>query len=258
MGVAELWRSRVNGHTLAAAMGTARNILVFDLDGTLVDSAPDLHRCLNAVLAEQGRAAVSLADIRAMVGDGAAKLVERGFADTGTPVEAAALPALVQRFLRHYSAGRHALTRVFPGVVETLAQLRERGCRLGVCTNKPYGPTMEILEILGLTGYFGAVTGGDSLPVRKPDPGHLLGTLDLLGAAANHAAMIGDSANDVAVARAAGMPALVVRYGYTRVPVEELGADAVIDRFDEIIPWLDAESRAGTAAPPAGTRTTGR
>jgi len=221
-------------------MAPARNALVFDLDGTLIDSAPDLHRCLNAVLAEEGRAGVSLADIRAMVGDGAAKLVERGFADTGAAVDPAALPALVQRFLLHYSAGRHALTRAFPGVVETLALLHGRGYRLGVCTNKPYRPTMEILETLGLTGYFGAVTGGDSLPVRKPDPGHLLGTLDLLGAAAERAVMIGDSANDVAVARAAGVPALLVRYGYTTRPVEELGGDLVMDRFDEIVPWLDA------------------
>jgi len=99
---------------------------------------------------------------------------------------------------------------------------------------------MEILETLGLTGYFGAVTGGDSLPVRKPAAGHLLGTLDLLGATADRAVMIGDSANDVAVARAAGVPAIVVRYGYTRTPVEELGADAIFERFGEIIPWLGA------------------
>jgi len=230
-------------------MAPARNALIFDLDGTLVDSAPDLHRSLNAVLAEQGRAPVSLADIRSMVGDGAAKLVERGFADTGAPVEPAALPELVQRFLVHYSAGRHALTQAFPGVAETLALLRERGCRLGVCTNKPYAPTMEILEVLGLTGYFGAVTGGDSLPVRKPDPGHLLGTLDLLGATADRAVMIGDSANDVAVARAAGVPAIIVRYGYTRTPVEELGADAIIDRFDEIIPWLGSADLSEKKAP---------
>src|SRR5215468_8500013 len=217
-----------------------RNTLIFDLDGTLIDSAPDLHRSLNAVLAEQGRAAVPLASIRAMVGDGAARLVERGFADTGAAVAPAALPGLVQRFLLHYSAGQHALTHPFPGVIDTLAVLHEQGCRLGVCTNKPYGPTMEILDLLGLSRFFGAVTGGDSLPVRKPDPGHLLGTLDLLGAAAERAVMIGDSANDVAVARAAGVPALLVRYGYTTRPVEELGGDLVIDRFDEIVPWLDA------------------
>jgi phosphoglycolate phosphatase len=221
-------------------MARARNVLIFDLDGTLIDSAPDLHRSLNAVLAEQGRASVGLDGIRAMVGDGAAKLVERGFADTGKAIEPAALPELVQRFLVHYSAGRHALTTAFPGVAETLAELRGRGCRLGVCTNKPYAPTMEILELLGLSGFFGAVTGGDSLPVRKPDPGHLLGTLDLLGAPAANAVMIGDSANDVAVARAAGVPAVVVRYGYTTTPVEELGADAIIERFDELIPWLGA------------------
>jgi phosphoglycolate phosphatase len=148
-------------------MVPARNVLIFDLDGTLIDSAPDLHRSLNAVLAEQGRPPVGLDGIRAMVGDGAARLVERGFADTGTAVAPAALPGLVQRFLVHYSAGRHVLTHAFPGVAETLALLRERGCRLGVCTNKPYVPTMEILELLGLTGFFGAVSGGDN-EVSKP------------------------------------------------------------------------------------------
>jgi len=219
-------------------MAPKRNVLIFDLDGTLIDSAPDLHRSLNAVLAEQGRAAVGLDGIRAMVGDGAAKLVERGFADTGAEVGPTALPDLVQRFLVHYSAGGHAMTTAFPGVIETLTTLRGLGCRLGVCTIKPHAPTMEILALLGLADFFGAVTGGDSLPVRKPDPGHLLGTLDLLGAAAVEAVMIGDSMNDVAVARAAGVPAVVVRYGYTRIPVEELGADAIFDRFDELIPWL--------------------
>ena len=211
-----------------------RDVLIFDLDGTLVDSAPDLHRSLNAVLAEQGRQSVSLADIRAMVGDGAAKLVERGFADTGAPVEPGSLPALVERFLVHYTAGRHALTTPFPGVGETLAALRAQGCKLGVCTNKPYRPTMEILEILGLQRFFGAITGGDSLPVRKPDPGHLLGTLGLIGAARDHALMVGDSANDVAVARAARVPVVVVTYGYSQIAPADLGADALIERFDDL------------------------
>jgi phosphoglycolate phosphatase len=212
-----------------------RDVLIFDLDGTLVDSAPDLHRSLNLVLAEQGRRPVSLADIRAMVGDGAAKLVERGFADTGEPVDPAARPALVERFLVHYSAGRHGLTQPFPGVAATLGHLQARGCRLGVCTNKPYRPTVDVLEILGLARFFDAVTGGDSLAVRKPDPGHLLGTLDLLGGSPDRTVMIGDSANDVAVARAARVPVVLVAYGYTRVPATELGADAVIERFDDLL-----------------------
>lgn len=219
-------------------MSRGRNVLIFDLDGTLVDSAPDLHRSLNAVLAEVGRRGVMLEDIRAMVGDGAARLVERGFAETGEPVDAASMPALIQSFLRHYAAGEHALTHPFPGVADTLATLRAEGRRLGVCTNKPYGPTMEILDRLGWADLFDAVTGGDSLPVRKPDPGHLLGTLNIIGATVADAVMIGDSHNDVAVARALGVPALVVTYGYSRVPVQELGADAIFDAFDEIIGWL--------------------
>jgi phosphoglycolate phosphatase len=232
-----------------------RNVLIFDFDGTLVDSAPDLHRALNAVLDEQGRHGVALADIRFMVGDGAAKLVERGFALTGSPVDSAALPALVQRFLSHYDSTQHALTAAFPGVTVTLDRLVGRGFRCGVCTNKPYRLTMDILEMLGLRRYFGAVTGGDSLPVRKPDPGHLLGTLDLLGAGAPQAVMIGDSHNDVAVARAAGVPSVVVSYGYSQVPPRSLGADAVIDAFEELVSWLDLENGmvAAEGSPPSDT-----
>lgn len=220
-----------------------KKALVFDLDGTLVDSAPDLHRSLNAVLAESGRRSVALDDIRAMVGDGAAKLVERGFADTGLPVAPAALPHLVERFLQHYAAGRHVLTSPFPGVINTLEMFRGQGMRLGVCTNKPYAPTMEILDSLGLSELFDAVTGGDSLPVRKPDPGHLLGTIELMGSAVHEAVMIGDSLNDIAVARAAGVPVIVVSYGYSRVPVQELGADAIVDGFEDMVSWFKSDPR---------------
>jgi phosphoglycolate phosphatase len=119
-------------------------------------------------------------------------------------------------------------------VVDALSAFATAGFRLAVCTNKPQGATLEILGVLGLDHLFQAVAGGDSFPMRKPDPGHLLGTLGLLGADAGTAIMIGDSANDVATARAAGVPVIAVSYGYTAVPVDRLGADLVIDSFAEL------------------------
>jgi phosphoglycolate phosphatase len=222
--------------------GTARerDVLVFDLDGTLVDSAPDLRRGLNEVLEAAGRRPLSPPEVRAIIGDGVARLVERAFAHTGAPISPAALPDQVARFLVHYARGRHALTRPYPGVVETLTELRARGHRLAVCTMKPIAPTLELLDALDLAPHFAAVTGGDSLPTRKPDPGHFMGTLALIGAVPAAAVMVGDSANDVATARAAGVPAVVVSYGYATVPAADLGADAVIDAFADILAWLDS------------------
>jgi phosphoglycolate phosphatase len=217
-----------------------RDVLVFDLDGTLVDSAPDIRRGLNAMLEATERRPLSLVEVRAIIGDGATRLVERAFARTGAPISPAALADEVERFLVHYAAGRHALTRPYPGVVETLAELRVRGHRLAVCTMKPIAATLELLDALHLASHFAAVTGGDSLSTRKPDPGHFIGTLDLIGAGLASAVMVGDSANDVATARAAGVPAVVVSYGYATVPAADLGADAVIDAFADILAWLDS------------------
>ena len=221
-----------------------RNVLVFDLDGTLVDSAPDLGRGLNAVLAEEGRPPLSIPVIRELVGDGVTALVERALARTGRPVPAGALAGLVERFVLHYSAGRHSLTRPYPGVVETLAELQARGYQLAICTNKPIELTLGLLRALELAPLFAAVTGGDSLPMRKPDPGHFTGTLELIGAQPAAAVMIGDGANDVAVARAAGVPAVIVSYGYSRVAPAELGADLLIDAIADLLPWLDQSPRS--------------
>jgi phosphoglycolate phosphatase len=178
-------------------------------------------------------------EIRQMVGDGVVALVERGFRWSGAPPDPAAVPRLVRRFLELYAGGGHARTRPYPGVAATLAELGARGCRLAVCTNKPIALTRQVLDAVDLAGLFGAVTGGDSLPVRKPHPGHLLGTLDLLGASPAEAVMVGDSGNDVAVARAAGVPAVVVSWGYTRVPAAELGGDLLIDDFTELLRLLE-------------------
>ncbi len=219
--------------------GRSRRALLFDLDGTLVDSAPDLHASLNLLLAENGRAAVSLDDVRHIVGDGAAKMIERGFSLTGGAPTADALLGLLRRFLEIYEANLTRLTRPFPGVVQTLARLTADGARCAVCTNKLRGLSVRILEALDMMRFFEFVAGGDSTPARKPHPDHLLQTLGLMGAAPSHAAMIGDSRNDVAAARAAGIPVILVPYGYGAEPPQSLGADYILTRFNELPEILD-------------------
>lgn len=216
-----------------------RSVLVFDLDGTLIDSAPDLAAALNRVLDEEGLPPVGIAEIKTMVGDGAAKLVERGLAaalgraggGNGAAPEPARLAALTERFIGYYEAVVADLTRPYPGVPETLARLAGDGYRLGVCTNKPEGPAREVLAALGLLDHFQVVQGGDSNPVKKPDPGHLHAVLAAMSADTGDAVMIGDSPVDVATARAAGTPVIVYAHGYSRIPVPELAADAVLEAF---------------------------
>ena len=227
--------------------------VVFDLDGTLVDTAPDLHAHLNELLAELGRAPVGLESVRPMIGDGARVLIQRALTATGGPPNDTALDDLVTRFVARYTADPLRGGAVFPGAVEALEALAARGVGLGVCTNKPQRPTERLLELLGVAHHFGrgAVIGGDALPVRKPDGGHLRAVLERLGVVAEgrgggrRAAMVGDSRNDVLTARAVGVPCVVVTFGYTTVPPGELGADAVIDRFGELLPALDRLSPAG-------------
>lgn len=205
--------------------------IVFDLDGTLVDTALDLGGALNRLLAEYSRPAVTLNDIRHMVGDGAAKLVERGFLATGgLPLP---LPDMTKRFIELYGAGIADESVAFPGVVETLERCADAGIGLGVCTNKPLGLTRALLDKLDLSRFFAAVAGGDG-PVRKPDPRHILGVLETLRAAPENSLMVGDSTNDVAAARGAGMKVVVVSFGYTTVPAAQLGGDRLIDHFAEL------------------------
>jgi len=214
-------------------MGRIRAI-VFDLDGTLIDSAPDLRTALNRLLAEHQRRPLSLAEVTVMIGDGAAKLVERAFAATGDA--AGDDPAsLTAAFLALYEGNTAVETRAYPGVPETLSALRDDGIALGICTNKPEAPTREILRDLGLDGAFSAVYGGDTMAgVRKPDPRLLLAVVDSLGARPAESVMVGDNANDVGAARAAGLPVILRAGGYTAIPAERLGADAVIAGFDEL------------------------
>lgn len=204
-------------------------ILLFDLDGTLVDSVPDLTQSLNRVLAEHGYPPLTTAEVAPMVGDGVPALVERGFAARGGSVAEAA--DALPRYIAIYEANATELTRPYPGVPETLAALRRRGYCTAVCTNKLQQASKTVLDGLGLTGLFDAVAGGDRYPVRKPDKGHLLGLIAELDGTVDRAVMIGDSENDAAAAHAAALPFVIMRYGYARTDPAMLGADAVLDAF---------------------------
>jgi phosphoglycolate phosphatase len=192
----------------------ARHILVFDLDGTLIDSAPDIAAAVNALFAEIGLPAVEDAWVRRWIGDGAPKLLERALAHVGSTLSAADLFA---RFTVHYGENTIGRTTVYPGVEAALTELAELGCRMGVCTNKPFAPTQTILAAFGLDRHFGATIGGDSLPQRKPQPEPLWEVIRRLGGEPHQAVLVGDSAVDLACAEAAGVPAIIIPSGYGMV-----------------------------------------
>lgn len=202
--------------------------IVWDLDGTLVDSAPDLASALNAVLDKRGFAGHSLSTVRTMIGDGAAQLVERGFNATGIRLDAGQLDELVSLFMQEYVACATDLTRPYPLVVDVLEQIREMNVPMGVCTNKPEAISRQILDELGLSGYFSSVVGGDTTSTRKPDPQPLLTCIRELATEPHASLMIGDSAVDVNAAHAAGVSIGLVPWGYRSAPVEELGADFIL------------------------------
>jgi phosphoglycolate phosphatase len=208
---------------------TAQRCLVFDLDGTLVDSVPDLTAALNRLMGATGLAGFTAAEVTAMVGDGAAALVDRALAARGRQADA----AVVEAFVADYTAHAAEATRPFPGVAETLPALVASGWRLAVCTNKPVEAAHALLRALGLDRYFAAVGGGDSYPVRKPDPAHLLATLRDAGGAVGRAVMVGDHRNDVAAASGAGVPCIFADWGYGAPAMGE-GAAAVAERFADV------------------------
>jgi phosphoglycolate phosphatase len=213
--------------------------LIFDFDGTLIDSAGEIALGLNALLDEAGRPNLSLERVRSFIGDGAAKLVERAFDATGGG--AADPPAMVRRYLELYEAMAGAPDQIFPDVMDTLALLKEGGHRLGLCTNKPERATRKLLDLLGMEGLFESVVGGDTLAQRKPDPAPVRHVLAELGGGPG--VMIGDNGNDVASGQGAGLPVIVLSYGYPRVPPHQLGAEIVIDRFGELPDALDRLAR---------------
>lgn len=206
--------------------------LVFDLDGTLVDTAPDLLGALNAVLLGEGRPPVNHANLRHLVGFGARTMLAEAFKLTGDAAAADRLPGLVDAFIAHYRKHIAVASRPFPDVVETLEALTKSGARLGVLTNKPQELTDLLLAALKLDRLFGAIHGAGRYGYSKPDARVFRHVVDELGG--GRALMIGDSATDVATARAAGVPVILVSYGYTPEPAETLGADAVAAAFSQV------------------------
>lgn len=202
--------------------------IVWDLDGTLVDSAPDLASALNTVLDRRGFFTLSLNEVRKMIGNGVPKLVQRGFNAVGVRPDPAQLDELVAMFAKEYKACATDNTRPYPGVVEALQAIHSMNIPMGVCTNKPEAFTRQILEGLGLAGFFSSVVGGDSTSARKPDPEPVLACLGGLVSEPASSLMIGDSVHDVHAAHAAGVTIGVVPWGYRSAPVEELGADFVL------------------------------
>jgi phosphoglycolate phosphatase len=229
-----------------------RGTVIFDLDGTLVDSAPDLADTLDTVLAERGLAAVGLDGARALIGHGIAALVRGALVQRGCEPGEAEFSTILQRFLHIYGQQLSAQTELYPGVAQALTALRRTGWRLVVCTNKREAFSRKILEDLGLLSEFDLIAGPDTFGVAKPDPAHLLRMLPQEPLQPHPAVVVGDSAIDVAAARAAGLPVIAVAWGYARRPAAELGADEVADRFDQV-PALVEKLARSNAGPPQHT-----
>ncbi|NKB19101.1 MAG: HAD-IA family hydrolase [Alphaproteobacteria bacterium] len=213
--------------------------VIFDLDGTLVDTLPDLHVALNRVLEEEGLQTLDPAETRLMIGGGARNLIELAFIERKITGEEARIDAGFDRFLDYYGTASTVHSRPYPGVLEALVTLSESGTALGVCTNKPQEMTEQVLEGLQLARFFDdAVIGGDTLLVRKPDATHLLAVIEKTGRRPEKTFMVGDSETDVGAARNAGIPVIAVDFGYTALTPEELKSDIVISHFNELMPAL--------------------
>lgn len=209
-------------------------LIVFDLDGTLVDTAPDLVDTLNAVLAPEGVPPVAYADARKIVGAGARVMIKRAFAMHDMICDDANLERLFGSYLEYYAEHLADRSQPFPGVVETMDALATQGFRFAVCTNKLENLAKLLLDRLDLTQRFDFICGQDTFGVPKPDPTPLLRTISASDATRDRAVMIGDSATDVRTARAANVGVVAVDFGYSDVPASELGADRLISRFADL------------------------
>lgn len=213
--------------------------LIFDLDGTLLDSAPDLRQALNRTLQAHGRRELVLDEVVQMVGDGMLPLLNRAFAATGEPVPESESYVRFQEFVTHYRGQKPDPSQIYPNARETLERFHGANVKLGICTNKQEASTLQLLDELRLKHYFTFVAGGDTFPVHKPNPGHVKGVIEKLGVPAQNCVMVGDGPNDVAAAHGAGIPCIVVTHGYGG-DYSQLGATALIAGLRELRPALKA------------------
>jgi phosphoglycolate phosphatase len=226
-------------------------LLVFDLDGTLVDSAPDLLATLTAILARHGFAADDDPVLRDGIGHGARHLIDHALHRQGVVAEREQLDAMHADFLIHYEAHICDFTRPYPGLLDLLDRFSAAGWRFAVCTNKLEGLSRKVLAELGLLERFDAVCGSDTFDHRKPDPRHLLETIALAGGTPKRALMAGDSRTDLDTARAARIPVIGVSFGYTPVPMAEMEPDLVLDAYSDLTPEIAYALLAPSGLEPA-------
>lgn len=222
------------------------HLVVFDLDGTLVDTAPDLVASLNHAVTQAGLEPVGYEDLTHLVGHGARAMIERTWALRERDLTGEDLAWQLKEFLDFYFGSMPGDSVAYPGVVDALDRLESEGMRLAVCTNKPEALARRLLQGLNLAHRFEVITGGDTYPVRKPDPAHLLNTISEAGGTPARSVMIGDSLNDILVARNAGIASIAVRFGYSDVPVESLNPDRIIAHFSELHPELVVDVAAAS------------
>lgn len=214
--------------------------IIFDVDGTLVDSAADIHAALNYGLALAGCDGTDFESSLRLVGLGLEGTLEKILGDHGRSLEMQELARIKSECAAYYDAHLVEQTRLYDGVKETLAAFRHAGAMLGICTNKRPEPTRRILSALGIGGYFGVVIARGTVPQNKPHPAPLLAAIHALGGQRVNAAMVGDSLVDIECARAAGIAAIAVTYGYSDRPVAKLGADQIVNHFSELSSLLSA------------------
>lgn len=219
-------------------------LAIFDLDGTLVDTAPDLIDSLNHAISPAGLPPFGIDKLHLLVGRGIKVMIERAFAYYDKPLDPDTFEACFTRFTEFYRNGMPGKSKPYPGVVDALTRLKSAGFDLAVCTNKREPLTMPLLTSLSLIDHFTTIAGGDTFAFRKPDPRHILATIERAGNTPENAVMIGDSSNDIDAARAGGVATIAVSFGYADKPVAELGADRIIDHYDQLTPEL-AQSLIG-------------